>query len=259
MPLGDRKARRLLVFSHPNHELAVFGLTQRYRPHIVYLTDGGGEHRVGETRRGLETLGLLGQARFLNHSEKAFYQALLDQDTDFYRQVAAQVAQLMETVQPEQVFCDAVEFYNPVHDISLPITRAAVGTHKHIPLFEMPLIYQKPTETETYDVQRFPASRRHGAIELRLTPEELETKIKARDEIYSQLRNQMGRTICDLPPAHLGLEMVRPAESALPTAKPDQVLRYENRGRRLQERGEVQRVITYADHYLPVASALLAP
>jgi len=33
-------------------------------------------------------------------------------------------------------------------------------------------------------------------------------------------------------------------------------LRYEWRAQRLLDRGEIDRAITYADHYLPVASAL---
>jgi hypothetical protein len=41
MLLGDPTVRRLMVFSHPNHELAVYGLVQRLRPHLLYLSDGG--------------------------------------------------------------------------------------------------------------------------------------------------------------------------------------------------------------------------
>lgn len=39
--LGKRSpARRLAVFSHPAHELAVWGLMQRLQPYALYLTDG---------------------------------------------------------------------------------------------------------------------------------------------------------------------------------------------------------------------------
>src|SRR5262245_32431351 len=66
-------ARTLAVFSHPNHELAVFGLLQRLRPDIVYLTGGGGPKRIAETEEGLASIGLLEQARFLNYAETEFY------------------------------------------------------------------------------------------------------------------------------------------------------------------------------------------
>jgi hypothetical protein len=52
-PFEDASAARLFVFSHPNHEGAVLGMVQRLRPHLVFLTDGGGERRVNETRAAL--------------------------------------------------------------------------------------------------------------------------------------------------------------------------------------------------------------
>jgi hypothetical protein len=44
-------------------------------------------------------------------------------------------------------------------------------------------------------------------------------------------------------------------EGAAPIAN-EQTLRYEWRARLLLERGEIARMITYADHYLPVVEAL---
>ena len=72
---GDKKSFHddgvptLVVFSHPNHELAILGLLQRLRPKIVYLTDGGGPKRISETEEGLASVGLLNQATFLNYTE----------------------------------------------------------------------------------------------------------------------------------------------------------------------------------------------
>lgn len=100
--LADSSTRRLAVFSHPNHELAAFGLVQRLRPHLLYLTDGGGAARVAETRRGLESIGMAEHARFLDHSEGSFYAALLARDATFFRQIADAVRSEIEAVQAEQ-------------------------------------------------------------------------------------------------------------------------------------------------------------
>jgi hypothetical protein len=54
---------RLLVTGHPNHELAIHGFVQRMRPHILFLTDGGGEARSAESRAALARLGLAESAR----------------------------------------------------------------------------------------------------------------------------------------------------------------------------------------------------
>ena len=53
-----QNSRSLVVFSHLNHELAIFGLVQRLRPNLIYLTDGGGKDRIGQTKAGLEQIGL---------------------------------------------------------------------------------------------------------------------------------------------------------------------------------------------------------
>lgn len=255
--LCENGSTRLVVLSHPNHELAIFGLLQRFRPYFVYLTDGGGDERVAQTRRGLESIGLLERARFLNHPEKSFYGALLECDSAFYERVACQVRASVEVLQPEQIFCDAIEFYNPVHDMSLPIVKAALLGQAGASLFEAPLVYQTPAEAETYEVQRMPASRRHEEIELRLSEQELAAKVQARDKVYTMLTDQMGSVISQLPRAHLAREVVAPARSCLTAPGPDVALRYEWRAERLMERGEIERKISFAQHYLPVASALL--
>ena len=256
MTLGEPGKSRVFVLSHPNHEAAVYGLAQRARPACVFLTDGGGERRVAETRAGLGRIGLVEQAHFLNYREDAFYGALLERDTAFYLEVAKRVSEILDELRPDEVYCDAVEFYNPVHDMSLPIVRHALG-REAAPVFEIPLVYQKPGPGEEYEVQRLPSSQRERALELHLSESELAAKLAIRREVYSMLVAQMGPVVCDLPAEHLGTEVVGRAEWALPRPGAERVLRYEWRGALLRERGEVSRVITYAEHYLPVASALL--
>jgi LmbE family N-acetylglucosaminyl deacetylase len=247
----------LVVFSHPNHELAVYGLLQRLRPRLVYLTDGGGGARLAQTRRGLESVGLQESARFLGHTEASFYEALLARDSDFYAAVAEEVRDCVRAHAPARVLCDAVEFYNPLHDLALPVVRAALGRSAGAQLFEVPLVYQRPAEVESYEVQRVPASRRGEQFDFRLSGRELEMKVWARDRVYAALAEQMGPLITDLPRARLALEVVTRAREVAPEPAPDIFLRYERRAQVLAERGEIERQITYKEHYLPVASSLL--
>ena len=248
-------ATNLFVFSHPNHELAVFGLLRRLRPRLVYLTDGGDEARVQQTREGLERIGLAEQAHFLNYTERTCYDALLARDVAFFADVADRVRARCSDVEPRQVFCDAVEFYNPLHDLTLPIVTAALGDTAAA-IFEVPLVYQQPGPRETYAVQRLPPSRCGSQSEVSLETEELAAKLAARGDGYSILQAQMGPVLSGLSEAHLTKEIVASAPVALPLPSADCVLRYEWRAQRLLDRGEIDRAITYADHYLPVASAL---
>jgi hypothetical protein len=142
--------------------------------------------------------------------------------------------------------------------MALPIVRAALRDLPGIAVFEIPLVYQSPGSAERYQVQR-PTSRRRGEqVEWPLATHQLDAKITARDRIYSLLLEQMGPVIADIPPAELALEVVTRAAAALPAPDPEErVLRYERRAQLLLERGEIERPITYAGHYLPVATALL--
>jgi hypothetical protein len=245
-----------LVFSHPNHELAIFGMVQALRPTLVFLTDGGSGERVDQTRRGLDTIGLCDHARFLAYSEQSFYEALLDGDAGFYAGVAARVREVLRDLRPKRVLCDAVEFYNPVHDMSLPVVRAALSGDRETPVFEVPLVHQTPSESETYRIQRTPDGGGGEHLEWRLSPSQLQAKIDARDAIYTILTEQMGALILDLPREHLAVEVVTPAATSLPESDGRRSLRYERRARLLLEKGEIDRAITYRDHYLPVASSL---
>jgi hypothetical protein len=253
----DPSLPSVCVFSHPNHEGAVLGLVQRLRPTLVFLTDGGGAQRVAETRRALEQIDLLDRAHFLDCSEQSFYDALLDRNAGFFLEQARRVRAILAEIAPARVFCDAVEFYNPVHDVSLPMVRAALGPDASSRVFEIPLIFQEPAPEERYAIQRVPAAEAARAHDLRLTPAELAAKLACRSSVYHMLRAQLPQMDA-LSPDHLGLEVVAEARTGAVAPGPERVLRYEWRGERLRQAGAVERVITHRDHYVPVASELLA-
>jgi hypothetical protein len=255
--LRENGATTVVVFSHPNHELAIFGLLQWLRPRLIYLTDGGGEKRVEQTRQGLKSIDLLDHAYFLNYTEASFYEALLACDLGFYEEVASQLRAQFQVIRPLQILCDAIEFYNPVHDMSLPLVRAALREPAGAEIFEVPLVYQKLGEAETYELQRMSASRRGEQIQFQLSPQELAAKMRARDQVYTMLVDQMGPLLLETPRTHFALEVVGPACSSLPKPGIENFLRYERRAEMLLGRGEIEAKITYAQHYLPLTTSLM--
>ena len=101
----------------------------------------------------------------------------------------------------EAVYCDAVEFCNPVHDIALPVVRAAVS-RSEIPLLEIPLIYQRSAETETYEVQRVPGSLSAESVWTELSDEELGRKMATiKSGVYQMLMGSSA--ILFLPGPHV--------------------------------------------------------
>lgn len=244
--------KTVAVFSHPNHEIAVLALLKKVRPFIIFLTDGGGKARENETRKGLSLIGLEENAIFLSHPEQAFYDALLHVNDDFFHHVARQVRMLLKGTKPEQILCDAVEFYNPVHDLTLAI----VGSADDAPwagTYEVPLLYQKPGGKESYGVQTVPEGR--PRIEFVLSAEETELKTSALREIYTILRDTLGPLLMSSPA--LKMETLFPASTPLRWPDPGRVLRYEGRAAALKAEGKIESEITHSFHFLPVVARLL--
>lgn len=249
---------RVMVFGHPGHELAVFGLIQRYRMPIVVLTDGGGADRTAESRAGFAAFGHLDAVTYLGYPESSFYEALLDADERHFVDVADHLRRVVASIAPAQLFCDAVEFYNPVHDITLPIVRHALRGRSETRVFEVPLVYQAIADDERYEVQRLPPSHASPRWRHSLSEEETALKAHARDAIYLSLRRQLGPEFLQVPYAHLSQEEYGDASDLLaPPAATGRCLRYEWRARLLKEQGRIEQVITYADHWRPMAQALV--
>jgi len=255
--LSDPGIPRLVMTGHPNHELAIFGFVRRTRPHLLFLTDGGGAERVEESRRALDAAGLADRATFLNWPEQALYDALLDRDIATLRKLADVVREHLLAIAPRQVICESIELYNPLHDITLPIVRAAATGLSDIDILEFPLIAQEPSTGEHYRVQRFPRDREMFSITL--DSAELDAKLHARDLQYPTLRRSMAGVLDGVSRDSAGTEVFGRAMERIPVPDLDHALRYEWRGRLLQERGDVETVITFADHFVPLTAALANP
>lgn len=258
--LRDRDCRTLAVFSHPNHEVAAYGLLQRLSPHLVFLTDGGGEERISQTKRGLDRLDLTRRASFLPHTEQSFYDAIRTRDHSLFWQVAGEVASLIQAVKPDQILCDAVEFYNPVHDIALPVTLAAITYAWTIydaarsPVYEVPLIYETPAGQ--YRVQSAPPEFSSERTVIELTAPECAAKKEAFQTVYSILRDTLG-PVLRADPTTIGREHFFTAQSPLRLPGPDCLLRYEHRARTLKQAGKIETEITHEHHFLPVVRGIL--
>ena len=248
-----------MIFGHPAHELALFGLLSRHRPEIIVTTDGGAPERLEQSRRGLSSIGLQNRVRYLGFSESSFYAALLSHDVETFQNVVNVLQAEIQRVQPEQLFCDAVEFYNPVHDITLAVVMAASATLVERELFEVPLVYQMPSAEEQYSVQRVPGPLRGRALTYELTPAEVRHKMRARDEIYVSLNDQLGPDFLGLTEEHLAHEEIAVAGDPLVVpAETGRAMRYEWRANVLLKTGQVQRAITHREHYVPMVNALLS-
>ena len=153
----------------------------------------------------------------------------------------------------DAIFCDAVEFYNPVHDIALPIVS---GQLPNVPVFEIPLI-QEDAAIGVQMLATPPGVREETTL---LTAAQVEKKLRFLSTIYSSLSRYLSVSLAtdDLRYADHEAFFEARANPVLPA--PGAEIRYDLRGRILVERGIYGEAITFAGHYLPTGrSAKMNP
>jgi hypothetical protein len=251
--------RCALIVGHPGHELRVWGWMRGTKPVVAVLTDGAGH---GKRSRRLElSLDVLRAASaspsrlYGVSSDQAFYRSILDKDVDFFLHISDALAEMLIEQKIECVAGDAIEWYNPTHDlcrllINRAIRIASSSTGKRIGNYEFLLVgHPKP--------MHFPA----GHLRIDLSPAELANKLaEARGYAAAaggilvaeieQMTQQHGETA-------FGQEFLIPADASLQlpqleTGKPF----YEIHGEKQVAAGFYQFVIRYREHIAPIARAL---
>lgn len=246
-----------LVFAHPGHELLVAGLMQRLRPHILFLTradSAGDTERETLAREGLEQLELVDRTTFLSVSEQDLYRALLDGDVKPFLELRRSVLRWLDTTRPTQIFGDAFELSNVIHDIGRAVLDSALRDYCERSLcenFELPLVCRTTSEIWNLRFQEFP----NGSFEIiHLTPAELERKTALAHWISSRrVEADMARSFFTLDK-----EVYRPvpADRDYALAPPGLRLHYDDWGRIQVQRGKYHRPILFSEHFVPLVRQL---
>ena len=238
--------RAVLIIAHPGHELLVHRWMELERPTVLVLTDGSGgagASRIEETRSGVAAAGGTPGGLFGLAPDRRFYDAILAADVGFFADVLARIEAELEGT--DVVVSDAIEHFNPVHDLcSVLATLAArrIGAAR----YEFPI--ERPV-----DANRLGSD----AQVLRLTPSELARKLAA-VAANGALQAEVDRVMAEQPGVG-AVEMlvpVPPARPPLPT--PAETPFYEVFGRERVASGRFGVLITYAEHVAPLVSALAA-
>jgi len=242
----------VFVFSHPNHELASLGRISRLQPcRIMYITDGGGENRCNETKNVLSELGLTDNAVFMNLSEDSFYNAILNLDYEYFQKISQGIMDELKCETSPYIFCDAVEFYNPIHDLTFPIVQSLSLSST---VFEIPLAHQ----TLAGDVVLQKPSERLKSNSICISLTESEKKMK--DYLFQSKYNSLGDEMDRLIEADVSLTkfewLIKDRDCPiLPMC--DQVIRYDIRGSELTSKMIYDQPITYREHYVPLTTRIL--
>lgn len=239
---GDKVA---VVVAHPGHELVVHRWMELHRPIYFCLTEGSGgagSPRIESTDRLLKRVGAVHGSIYGRFSDKETYQLLLDGRVDVFVALANELAEELAGAGVTCVAGDAMEGFNPVHDICRGLIDAVARRAGIERNFEFSL--------------HAPAGSDGMVIEL--DPDALDRKIAAARE-YRGLRDEVEAALAREGVAAYATERLCPSTrrkkmSEFAVTPPS----FEAFGEQRVGEGRYREVIRYRRHVLPVLSALEA-
>ena len=122
-------SRAALVVAHPGHELRVYHWLRLARPLCFVLTDGGGrsgKSRLSSTTKLLEQNGARAGCIYGRLTDQAIYTAIIKGESDLFITLTEELARELLGEGTEYVVGDAIEGYNPAHDVCRLMINAAV-------------------------------------------------------------------------------------------------------------------------------------
>ncbi len=225
---------------------------EHHRPLYFCLTDGSGgnsQPRIGSTTRLLTTLGATRGGIYGRYRDKELYRLLLDRNVEVFPTLANELADNLIEARIEVVAGDAMEGFNPGHDLCRALLDSAVAivrsrTNRELTNYE-------------FAVHDDPAAATHGAtICLRLDDEALERKMAAA-WAYTGLRDEVSEVLGRLGRDAFALECLRPPSSQAMLEQFERIApEYEQVGSSRVAAGRYPEVVRYREHVLPVLNAV---
>ena len=243
-----------MVIAHPGHELRVYHWLSLACPSVFILTDGSGnsgESRLHSTTNILEQINASCGCIYGSLTDVEIYSALMTHDFDLFLGLTQDLAAALVREEIDYVVGDAIEGYNPSHDVCRYIINAAVeiaGRSKGrvISNFDI-LLTSEPGDyaRETLD----------GAFWLDLDSDALRRKLAVALG-YSELAAEVQSVLESSGVAGLKTECLRRASNCFIDDEFVQTPYYELYGEQQVAAGHYKHVLRYREHVLPVARAL---
>jgi hypothetical protein len=147
-------ARSLLFVAHPGHELLVLGWLMMFKPVVGVLTDGSGhtgESRLPQTAARLSAIGASRAPVFGAFTDAQLYEVVLEQRLTVLAGVVDALTELLVSQQIRTVVTDAMEGFNPAHDlcrmlIGVACERAGLPGHYEYAIDAGPHAFSDPSD-----------------------------------------------------------------------------------------------------------------
>jgi hypothetical protein len=254
IPLALPHGRPALVIAHPGHELCVYHWLRLTRPCVFILTDGSGrsdESRLHSTTRILEQNRAGQGCIFGRHTDREIYLALMDHELDLFLNLVQELAAALVRERIDYVVGDAIEGYNPSHDLCCAIINAAVeiaSRERGSAMLNFDVLLTSEPEDQT------PAESA-DALWLHLNEDDLSQKVEVALG-YSELAAEVRFKLKKYGMRAFKTECLRRARRSPGGYEFVETPYYELYGEGQVAAGHYKNVLRYRQHVLPVALAL---
>jgi len=220
----------------------------------MMLTDGSGpsgHSRLASSTTLLERAGATPGPIYGRLSDKAVYQAVLDQDIRLFIGLVEEMADVLVRDRVDCVVGDGAEGYNPTHDICRLLVNTAVTIAQQIrgselANFAFPLVARPdPPEAD-------PDGR---TLCIELDDDALERKLRAA-RAYAELADEVTAALAAWGAEAFRKEYLRFVDARDTLEPGDTLPYYERYGEQRVASGVYDRVIRYHTHVKPIADAL---
>ena len=253
LPPTLRRRPAILVAAHPGHELRVHGWLELARPEVWVLTDGAGRGqrgRLDSTARVLARAGATAGPVFGAFSDRQGYAMLLAGDVAPAADIVGRLAARLEERPDAYVVADALEGFNPVHDLCRVLVESAAALAR-----ERGGAY----ETFDYPLEASPDSAGSlAAADVRLVLDRaaLDRKLHAARE-YPEMAAEVERALAAHGEAAFAIERLRLAGAPQPLVQRlGEPPLYERYGEERVAAGHYPVVLRLRQHFLPFAAEL---
>jgi hypothetical protein len=246
--------RSALVIGHPGHELLVHGWLEVTRPIVFVFTDGSGrsnQSRLDSTTKILNQTGAKPGSIYGRLTDAAGYAAILNHDFDLFVGLANELCGAFIVQGIDFVAGDALEGYNPMHDVCRLVINAAATVAGHmrghgVANFEFPLI------GEPGALHKSPPA---DGICRQLDDDAFARKMAAAKG-YAELAGEVHATLDRTSIDALRVECLHPVDHGQGQYSCDHPPFYELHGEQQVAAGYYQQVLRYSEHISPLAEAL---
>lgn len=237
--------RPLLLIAHPGHELLVYGWLSQAAPRVCILTDGSGRNDAPRTHFTEQLLAGTRATRgpiFGRHSDAAIYRALLDHSPELFVGLACELAETLSHDAPAFVVTDALEGYNPVHDLCRWIAGAALSMSSSAEQYEFSTVGLAPAE---------------DGFRVELDRAMIDRKLAAANE-YVPLRAEVDEKLQRHGRDFVGIETFARVRDWSCDPFAGRIPDYEHTGEERVANSIYRQTIRYRGHLLPIRDALCA-